>query len=71
MNEVVSIAYAAERVLGGVGESTLRRWIGEGRIPVVRLGRRLFIRIQALEAFIKTGEHKDGGEKEANCYMTT
>jgi len=63
MQRLLSVRDAAKQVLGGVGESTLRRWITEGRVPVVRLGRRLFIQTQALDEFIKSGEqvHEKGG----------
>jgi len=40
----------------GVGQSTLRRWIREGRLPVVRLGRRVLIRPAALEKFLQLSE---------------
>ena len=39
-----------------IGQSTLRRWIREGRLPVVRLGRRVLIRPETLEEFIKDAE---------------
>jgi len=42
----------AAKTLGGIGESTLRRWIAEGRVPVVRLGRRVLIRPRDLDALI-------------------
>jgi len=63
MKQLISIPEAAKQVLGGLGESTLRRWITEGRVPVVRLGRRLFIQTQVLDEFIKSGEqvHEKGG----------
>lgn len=59
MNRLFNIADAARDFLGGVGESTLRRWIAEGRVPVVRLGRRVLLRPEALEEFIKAGERVD------------
>ena len=39
-----------------VGTSTLRRWVAEGRLPVVRLGRRVLIRREILDALIKEAE---------------
>lgn len=39
-----------------IGQSTLRRWIREGRLPVVRLGRRVLIRPEALEELIRRNE---------------
>ncbi len=48
----------ARRKLGGVGDSTLRRWIAEGRVPAVRLGRRVFIRREALAELIETAERQ-------------
>ncbi len=48
---LVNISNAA-KILGGIGESTLRRWVSEGKIPVVRLGRRVMIRPEDLAALI-------------------
>ena len=42
----------------GVGQSTLRRWIREGRLPVVRLGRRVLIRPETLEELVKSAERR-------------
>lgn len=41
-----------------VGISTLRRWIREGRLPVIRLGRRVLIRPAALEELIQRLERE-------------
>jgi len=46
---------AATRELG-VGQSTLRRWIREGRLPTVRLGRRVLLRPEAVERFVRAAE---------------
>lgn len=46
----------AAKALGGVGESTLRRWIAQGKLPVVRLGRRVLIRREALDEMIERAE---------------
>lgn len=35
-----------------VGESTVRRWVREGILPVVRLGRRVLIRQEDLRDFV-------------------
>lgn len=40
----------------GVNAMTLRRWIGEGKISVVRLGRRVLIREEVLEDLIRRNE---------------
>ena len=50
-----------------VGESTLRRWIREGRVPVVRLGRRVLIRPETLEKLIQGAEwpaQRDGSHRQ-------
>ncbi len=39
-----------------VGQSTLRRWIAEGKLAVIRLGRRVLIRREALEELIERSE---------------
>jgi excisionase family DNA binding protein len=46
----------AAKLLGGLGESTLRRWISRGRVPVLRLGRRVFLRREALDTLIANSE---------------
>ncbi len=40
----------------GIQPSTLRRWIWERRVPIVKLGRRVLIRQEALDEMIKRGE---------------
>jgi excisionase family DNA binding protein len=37
---------------GGISIHTLRAWIYQKRIPFVRLGRRIFLRREDLEAFV-------------------
>ena len=50
-----------------VGQSTLRKWIAQGRLPVVRLGSRVLIRPEALEAFVKGAERSTPtGQTRAN-----
>ena len=44
------------------GESTVRKWIREGRLPVVRLGRRVLVRRETFESFLtmaESGERND------------
>jgi excisionase family DNA binding protein len=40
------------------GQSTIRRAIREGRLPAVRIGRRVLIRRDALEGFVKDEEQR-------------
>ena len=40
-----------------ISQSTLWRWIREGRLPIVRLGRRVLIKEEALQEFINQAEH--------------
>jgi excisionase family DNA binding protein len=40
----------------GLGKSTLRKAINEGRLRAVRIGRRTVIRIADAEAFIASGQ---------------
>lgn len=49
-----------------VGQSTLRRWISQGQIPVVRLGRRVLIRQEALDELIQRAERpaREAGNPE-------
>jgi len=39
-----------------VGQSTLRRWIREGKLPVVRLGRRVLLRPAVIKHLVATHE---------------
>ena len=39
-----------------LGQSTLRRWIADGKLPVVRLGRRVLLRREALDALVDAAE---------------
>jgi excisionase family DNA binding protein len=49
--------------LGGIGISTLRRMIARGDLPIVRLGRRVLIRREALEELIaEQAKLSDGTE---------
>ncbi len=41
-----------------LGQSTLRRWIADGKLPVVRLGRRVLLRREALDAVIDSAERE-------------
>ncbi len=56
---------AAMRELGGIGQSTLRKWIREGKVPVVRLGRRVFIRAEVVEDLIQSGIRSGGPPRRA------
>jgi excisionase family DNA binding protein len=40
----------------GLGKSTLRKAINEGRLRAIRIGRRTVVRIVDAEAFIASGE---------------
>jgi excisionase family DNA binding protein len=44
----------------GLGKSTLRKAINEGRLRAIRIGRRTVIRIADAEAFIAGGEEIGG-----------
>jgi hypothetical protein len=45
--------FDARRDLGGLGESTLRRRIAAGQIPIVRIGRRVFIETTTIRALVR------------------
>ena len=53
-----------------IGQSTLRRWIREGRLPVVRFGRRVLIRRETLEQLITAAEQL-GQERGINAKART
>lgn len=52
---LIDLPAAAER-LGGISIVTLRRRIAAGAIPVVRIGRRVFVRPETLETFLQRAE---------------
>ena len=47
----------------GLGKSTLRKAINEGRLRAIRIGRRTVIRIEDAEAFIASGEEIRRGQQ--------
>jgi excisionase family DNA binding protein len=44
----------ARQALGGISGSTLRRLIRAGDLPAVRIGRRVMVHRDALEAFVRS-----------------
>lgn len=53
--DVIDISTAAAELC--IGQSTLRRWLAEGKLPGIRLGRRVLIRRAAIEAFLNGLPH--------------
>ena len=53
-----------------VGQSTLRRWIREGRLPVVRLGRRVLLRPDVIEELITSNEVPSAGGSDTQTVPT-
>jgi excisionase family DNA binding protein len=46
----------------GVGASTIREWIRQGRLPAVKLGGKLLISLPDLEQIVEAGRlRKEGG----------
>ena len=52
-HDLISIKESAHRL--SVSTSTMRRWIAQGRLPYVRLGRILRIRTADLSALVRIG----------------
>ena len=52
---LVSLVQAAKEL--SVSIHGLRRWVAERKIPVVRLGRRVLIKREDLEDFIRRNRH--------------
>jgi excisionase family DNA binding protein len=44
----------------GIGMRTLERLINRGEIPIIKLARRVIIRKEALDEFLKAREHRRG-----------
>jgi excisionase family DNA binding protein len=51
---LLNVTAAAKEL--GLGVSTLRALIRRGALPTVRLGRRVLIRLEALERFVRDAE---------------
>ncbi len=58
---LLDVATAARELK--IGQSTLRRWIREGKLAVVRLGRRVLIRPETLDEFINGLSERRTSEK--------
>lgn len=56
--ELITLKEAASIL--SISRSTLRRWIAQGRLPCVRLGRLIRVRIADLDAFIRIGLDRRG-----------
>jgi excisionase family DNA binding protein len=50
----------------GLGKSTLRKAINEGRLRAIRIGRRTVVRIADADAFIAGGEEISGPQSRGN-----
>jgi len=53
MDQLFTVSQAAERL--SLKPPTLRKWIFQGRLPVVRIGRAVRIKEKDLEAIIREG----------------
>ena len=53
----MSVEEAAECT--GIGRNTLRELISSRKIPVLRIGRKILIRTDTLERFLKVNDGKD------------
>jgi excisionase family DNA binding protein len=52
----------------GIGLRTLERLINHGEMPIIKLGRRVVIRKEALDAFLKAREHRRGPSEASLSY---
>lgn len=55
------IAYSIEEasVLSGIGQGTIRRLVEWGKLPVLKVGRKILIRSDSLDKFISLNEGQD------------
>lgn len=55
------IAYSIEEasVLSGIGRNTIRRLVEWGKLPVLKVGRKILIRSDSLDKFISMNEGHD------------
>lgn len=49
----------------GIGRNTLRKLIEWKKLPVLKVGRKLLIRVDTLEAFMQMNEGRDLRDKDA------
>jgi excisionase family DNA binding protein len=54
MDELLTVAEIAERLK--LNQQTIRNWIGAGRLPAVRVGRRVRVRRQDFDALVEHGQ---------------
>lgn len=55
------IAYSIEEAsaLSGIGRNTIRRLVEWGKLPVLKVGRKILIRSDSLDKFISMNEGRD------------
>ena len=51
--------------LGGLHESTLRRWIADGRLEALKLGRRVVITDEELRRFVADAQRRQPSNRTA------
>lgn len=56
--ELISLKEAASIL--SISLSTIRRWITQGRLPCVRLGRLLRVRVADIDAIVRLGLDRHG-----------
>ncbi|MCR5049102.1 MAG: helix-turn-helix domain-containing protein [Saccharofermentans sp.] len=61
------IAYSVEEAseYTGIGRNTLRKLIEWEKLPVLKVGRKLLIRSDTIESFIRLNEGRDLRDKDA------
>jgi excisionase family DNA binding protein len=61
MHEVLTVGVREAAAILGVSHWSIRRWIRLGRLPAVRLGRRIVVEVSALTHMIESG--RTGGDQ--------
>lgn len=63
----IKIAYSIDEAaeFTGIGRNTLRKLIKWKKLPVLKVGRKLLIRVDTLEAFIRMNEGRDLRDRDA------
>jgi len=61
VKQILNVMESAEMLR--VRPVTIRKWIYEGKVPFLKLGRRVFIKLNDIEAFMDENYHPARKEK--------
>ena len=59
MREKLAMSVEEASVYTGIGRNTLRKLISERKIPVLRIGRKILIRMETLDNFLRINDGRN------------